>query len=243
MDEPPFVDTDVGRASFLLTLEDFAFFVNEFELGDAVPLERLAAQRTQYAAVQLIEIGGDHLDRMLDGGDELGGVVGRSEALVAASQKSVYFLNGSTLLAPTAGALELGPDALALLLRRLRYLRGVLPAGQEVLFYLSRLPPPEAGTFGSARRAWRCARRRPSSARTRRSTRTPRCDRRAPRRRAAGSRRRRKRIAPPDARARRMPPAPRPPLPSFAAARRRAALAADGRGARARCSTRCRRAT
>ena len=43
MDEPPFVDTDVGRASFLLTLEDFAFFVNEFELGDAVPLEREAA--------------------------------------------------------------------------------------------------------------------------------------------------------------------------------------------------------
>ena len=40
------------------------------------------------------------------------------------------------------------PDALALLLRRLRSLRGVLPAGQEVLFYLSRLPPPEAGTFG-----------------------------------------------------------------------------------------------
>ena len=181
MDEPPFVDTDVGRASFLLTLEDFAFFVNEFELGDAVPLERLAAQRTQYAAVQLIEIGGDHLDRMLDGGDELGGVIGRSEALVAASQKSVYFLNGSTLLASAAGALELVPDALALLLRRLRYLRGVLPAGQEVLFYLSRLPPPEAGTFGERgapggarggghRRRGRVARRG-----------SPRRDRRAPR--------------------------------------------------------------
>ena len=159
MDEPPFVDTDVGRASFLLTLEDFAFFVNEFELGDAVPLERLAAQRTQYAAVQLIEIGGDHLDRMLDGGDELGGVVGRSEALVAASQKSVYFLNGSTLLASAAGALELVPDSLAVLRRRLRDLRGVLPTGQEVLFYLSRLPPPEGGTFGEreARLAVRAA--------------------------------------------------------------------------------------
>ena len=157
MDEPPFVDTDVGRASFLLTLEDFAFFVNEFELGDAVPLERLAAQRTQYAAVQLIEIGGDHLDRMLDGGDELGGVVGRSEALVAASQKSVYFINGSTLLAPTAGALELVPDALALLLRRLRYLRGVLPAGQEALFYLSRLPPPEGGVWRRGAPAVRAA--------------------------------------------------------------------------------------
>ena len=51
------------------------------------------------------------------------------------------------------------PDALALLLRRLRYLSGVLPAGQEVLFYLSRLPPPEAGTFGEreARLAVRAA--------------------------------------------------------------------------------------
>ena len=32
MDEPPFIDTDVGRATMLLTLEDFAFFCSEFEL-------------------------------------------------------------------------------------------------------------------------------------------------------------------------------------------------------------------
>ena len=249
MDEPPFVDTDVGRASFLLTLEDFAFFVNEFELGDAVPLERLAAQRTQYAAVQLIEIGGDHLDRMLDGGDELGGVVGRSEALVAASQKSVYFLNGSTLLAPAAGALELVPDALALLLRRLRYLRGVLPAGQEVLFYLSRLPPPRPARLASARRAWRCARRRPSSARTRRSTRIassrPPCaapprrrwppptqTRRSTRR--SRSTRRRRRTSPSSA-----PSSRRCYPPRSRSCRRRPPV----RRGSSRCSTRCRRAT
>ncbi len=32
IDAPPFLDTDVGRARFLLTLEDFAFFVDEFAL-------------------------------------------------------------------------------------------------------------------------------------------------------------------------------------------------------------------
>ena len=32
MDEPPFLDTDVGRASLLLTLEDFSFFIDEFDL-------------------------------------------------------------------------------------------------------------------------------------------------------------------------------------------------------------------
>ena len=41
MDEPPFLDTDIGRASLLLTLEDFAFFVSEFELGGAVDVHAL----------------------------------------------------------------------------------------------------------------------------------------------------------------------------------------------------------
>ena len=64
MDEPPFLDTDIGRATLLLTLEDFAFFCDEFDLGRRAELEALAAARTCHVAVQLIEVGGDHLDRM-----------------------------------------------------------------------------------------------------------------------------------------------------------------------------------
>ena len=36
MDEPPFLDTDIGRASLLLSLEDFAFFVSEYGLEASV---------------------------------------------------------------------------------------------------------------------------------------------------------------------------------------------------------------
>jgi hypothetical protein len=39
IDVPPFLDTDVGRARFLLTLEDFAFFADEFALP--IPPEQL----------------------------------------------------------------------------------------------------------------------------------------------------------------------------------------------------------
>ena len=58
MDEPPFLDTDIGRASLLLSLEDVAFFVSEFGLDASVHLESLAAQRVEHVALQLLEVGG-----------------------------------------------------------------------------------------------------------------------------------------------------------------------------------------
>ena len=122
MDEPPFLDTDVGRGTLLLTLEDFAFFVAEFALP--VPreaLERLAAaDGVRYASIELIEIGGDHLDRMMARRNQLQApsrapfdaaamdttappaslafALRRSEELLGASHASVYFLNGTSLL-------------------------------------------------------------------------------------------------------------------------------------------------
>lgn len=49
MDEPPFIDTDVGRASLLLTLEDFAFFADEFRLPITVDcLARFARDGARY---------------------------------------------------------------------------------------------------------------------------------------------------------------------------------------------------
>jgi hypothetical protein len=66
MDQPPFLDTDVGRTSFLLTLEDFSLFIDEYELPIAMDeLRAMSAASVRYAAVELIEIGGDHLDRMV----------------------------------------------------------------------------------------------------------------------------------------------------------------------------------
>lgn len=220
MDEPPFLDTDIGRASLLLTIEDFAFFVSEFELGAAVDVQALAAQRVAHVAVQLVEVGGDHLDSLMAAGEGDGGapddawasVYARSRALIGGSRKSAYFVNAASLLRPDpAGRLRLdtteaappvhreraeedrlmangraGPEeppaekqqpvallglrgrlALAAarpprpvpasaprhhrlqaarLAARLRYLASLLPPGpHQLVFYLSRLPPPEHG--------------------------------------------------------------------------------------------------
>ena len=106
MDEPPFIDTDVGRASFLVTLEDFAFLVDEF----ALPLPRDRLQRlatddaVRYAAIELIEVGGDHLDRMMATAHAqahpppLRLALRRSEQLLASAHRTVYFLNAEELL-------------------------------------------------------------------------------------------------------------------------------------------------
>ena len=188
MDEPPFLDTDVGRASFLVTLEDFAIFVEEYQLPiGADELRALAASSVRYAAIELIEIGGDHLDRLAArrAALDLGGVrstsagppygggleaaLRRSEALVRAAESTVYFVNGSALLAPLAAPAEpeaadskpsdglvprlvLAPPAVAALVRRLRYLATVLPCGHRVVLSISRLPAlaaPEEGGDGA----------------------------------------------------------------------------------------------
>lgn len=171
MDEPPFIDTDVARATLLLTLEDFAFFVDEFSLPiSREALERLAAEHVRYATIELVEIGGDHLDRMqsqADGerDDRCSGphqarlrfssalelALRRSEQLVGTSQTTIYFLNARSLL--VAGVedgshqrLLLDADAVLALAHRMRYLASLLPCGQRVLFYLTRVPEPNGAT-------------------------------------------------------------------------------------------------
>eukprot|EP00927_Polykrikos_kofoidii_P060131 TRINITY_DN55199_c0_g1_i1.p1 TRINITY_DN55199_c0_g1~~TRINITY_DN55199_c0_g1_i1.p1 ORF type:complete len:921 (-),score=129.80 TRINITY_DN55199_c0_g1_i1:118-2622(-) len=79
-DEMPFMDTDVARGIQLLTLENFLFFCNEFgisgygvggefvgppltEHGSAAALDFPAD--THFVALQFLELGGDHLDRLM----------------------------------------------------------------------------------------------------------------------------------------------------------------------------------
>lgn len=80
-----------GRSTMLLTLEDFAFFCEEFKLPvSKAQLARLArgsgtCPAVSYAQISLIEIGGDHLDRMMAQKEHsrwMGGCLRRSERLV-----------------------------------------------------------------------------------------------------------------------------------------------------------------
>ncbi|KAL3933040.1 MAG: hypothetical protein SGPRY_000454 [Prymnesium sp.] len=114
-----------GRSTMLLTLEDFAFFCEEFKLPVSnAQLARLArgsgtCPAVSYAQISLIEIGGDHLDRMMAQKEHsrwMGGCLRRSEHLVRSSMKSIYFVNATSLLAPEKHARreEEGPRLLTL---------------------------------------------------------------------------------------------------------------------------------
>ena len=64
-DELPYLDTDIGRSNFLMTAENFAFFMQEMGLGEAPELRDCLAHDSRFVLTQFIEIGGDHLDRLL----------------------------------------------------------------------------------------------------------------------------------------------------------------------------------
>ena len=171
-DEPPYLDTDIGRASFLMTLENFAFFANEFGFLDTVRARFQPDSR--YAVVQLIEIGGDHLDELkrreehdLDASSNaatngtVSDILRRSAALLATSERTVYFINAASLFDFDAAitttthdgtGLEalpaqrdppwlVRPAAVRNLLARLDYLSDALGGDHQVLVLVARMPP------------------------------------------------------------------------------------------------------
>lgn len=60
MDELPFLDTDIGRLTLLVTAENFQFFCEEQSVQVKIPA------KSRYVLIQFIEIGGDHLDSLMD---------------------------------------------------------------------------------------------------------------------------------------------------------------------------------
>ena len=98
-DELPFVDTDLGRSTFVLTADDFAFFVTEHDLDPALVLD--APRGTRFFAVQLIEFGGDHLDQMMDPSlctsQTARDICDRSLRMLRNCHRVVYFANAATL--------------------------------------------------------------------------------------------------------------------------------------------------
>lgn len=139
MDELPFLDTDVARGIFSLTLENFAFFCNEFGLQSLV-VDGSGNLRfrddTRFVALEFLEIGGDHLDRLVSFSSSsntdtneavvdlldvvLEEVLLRSLALVRHARRLAYFINMSTLLDPDSNRVNAG--SLRLLLDRLSFL-------------------------------------------------------------------------------------------------------------------------
>ena len=186
-DELPYIDTDIGRGNFLMTAENFAFFLREFGLapdsdargaGAAPPLRECLGD-ARYVLTQFIEVGGDHLDRLIARASPAGCTVGSpasspgwlddtlrmSERLLRGVGRGAYYLNAATLfpshVSPTdagensdTNQLVISVPALRLLLDRLSYLSRSAPTvGLELLILVSRLSPTDgaaAPIFDSA---------------------------------------------------------------------------------------------
>lgn len=197
-DEMPFMDTDIARGLVMLTLENFAFFCNEFGIssrqGDGVSAGADGAalevdglwpggfhSDARFVALQFVELGGDHLDRLLRfaavGGDlaavraaegavepcaegsveeafwaDVNEVLLGSLRLLRDTTRTAYFINCAVLF-PDG---RLDPRALRSMLRKLRFLDGALGGGRcDVMFCCSRAPSA-AGMDAPA--AWSAAR-------------------------------------------------------------------------------------
>jgi hypothetical protein len=94
IDELPFIDTDIARSTVLVGMDDWNFLLDE---------QGLAMEQTKCATLclQLIEIGGDHLDRMMAlqkiENAKLQSICHQTLQLLKSAEKLVYVLNGSNL--------------------------------------------------------------------------------------------------------------------------------------------------
>lgn len=131
-DELPYLDTDVARSTVVLTREDFRFFVAEFGLDVAVG-------PSDYVALELVELGGDHLEAMMDEGTRprlLKASLEQSKKIVQRAKHLAYFVNCAKL-APE----EVDEQEWASVVRRLRWLVTQADALDGVTVFASRLPP------------------------------------------------------------------------------------------------------
>ncbi|MFW9930617.1 MAG: hypothetical protein ACFFD1_14605, partial [Candidatus Thorarchaeota archaeon] len=96
MDIPPFIDTDIARGIILFNKEDFDFLLSEYSIS-----EIKMALDTRYVMIQFIEIGGDHLERLISFEKEKGfitEILNQSKGLLSNIHSLVYFMNFNDLV-------------------------------------------------------------------------------------------------------------------------------------------------
>lgn len=84
MDELPFLDTDLARSTVLVGMDDWNFVLEERGLS-------AEQSKSAFMCIQLLEIGGDHLDRLMNldslADQRLIGICKQSLALLSCVQK------------------------------------------------------------------------------------------------------------------------------------------------------------
>lgn len=151
-DEPPFIDTDLARGTLMLTRDDFMFLLSErglpippHPLLHISPLDPLAPR---YVVIQLIEIGGDHIDLLMahkagKAPPELTDIAVQSHQLLKTASRTMYFVNVNTLFSKCGSGdkdVEMDGAALETLRKRMEFLNETYPQGHEIVFNLMRTP-------------------------------------------------------------------------------------------------------
>ncbi|CAE7237961.1 unnamed protein product [Symbiodinium microadriaticum] len=177
-DELPFMDTDIARGLVMLSVENFAFFAQEFGLWDPSCMEEAPEflnfdPQVRFVTLQFTELGGDHLDRLLLflRGDlatvraaeakalqaeaeegfwaDMHEVLSASLKLLQETTRTAYFINCAVLF---PGG-QLSPAALKQTLRKLHFLDDALGGSRsgEILFYCSRVASVDLSAFDASR--------------------------------------------------------------------------------------------
>lgn len=177
-DELPFMDTDIARGLVMLSVENFAFFAQEFGLWDPSRMEEAPEflnfdPQVRFVTLQFTELGGDHLDRLLLflRGDlatvraaeakalqaeaeegfwaDMHEVLSASLKLLQETTRTAYFINCAVLF---SGG-QLSPAALKQTLRKLHFLDDALGGSRsgEILFYCSRVASVDLSAFDASR--------------------------------------------------------------------------------------------
>ncbi|CAE7494959.1 unnamed protein product [Symbiodinium natans] len=175
-DEIPFMDTDIARGLVMLSIENFAFFAQEFGLWDPTCTEEAPEfmkfdPEVRFVTLQFTELGGDHLDRLLrflHGGlatvraaepkafepeeeegfwADMHEVLSTSLKLLKETTRTAYFINCAVLF--PGGSLS--TVALKETLHKLRFLDAALGGAREVLFYCSRAASVDLTAWSSSR--------------------------------------------------------------------------------------------
>ena len=151
MDELPYMDTDIAKGTILLSIESFFFFLNEYDIDAQLYLSKIPAD-TEYICIQLIEIGGDHFDRLIqfqsasqkqpenEFKQHIEEIMFNSNRMLSNSHKSIYFINCKTLFNPENQ--QIISSSYDQLVTRMNYLFSIfnhLQQPHEIILYFTRL--------------------------------------------------------------------------------------------------------
>ncbi|MHA2102732.1 MAG: hypothetical protein ACW981_04855, partial [Candidatus Hodarchaeales archaeon] len=147
IDEPPFIDTDIGRGTILFNREDFEFVLRE---NDIKQIELTA--KTRYVLINFIEVGGDHLDRIINNKDlnkDVQELTSQTKEILRHAHQVMYFINFKELINPQFQRIDY--SKFHQISSRVSYLKTEFPLIKSLDFVISRYDEEIANNINQER--------------------------------------------------------------------------------------------